>query len=710
LNTTGLAALEIICKLSKIQVDIQALTRTHAIGNREISAAELMRLLKDAGFKAGQRTFSGGQLSSKIPLPAIIRTKEGVYGVLLQVTESQQSLKCLVYEIESKTTQTIDAEKWNEKYDSSVILVKPKSRFGGAAHFGLSWFYGEFLRYKTIVIEILTASFIAQLFGLVSPLFTQVVIDKVLVHRNISTLNVIAIAFLAVIGFECCLTLARNYLFQHTSRKIDARLGAKLYKHLMNLPLIFFENRKVGQIISNIRELDRIREFIAQKSVSVLLDSIFSVVFIAVMLIYSVKLTLVALLITALIIVVFVISTPVFRRRLNHYFYSGSQSNAFLVESIIGIQPINSLALEGPKQKKWEENLAEYSHAGFGLSSLSQSANTVIGVLQKFMTLAILFVGVHSVIAGDLSLGQLIAFQMFAGQISGPLMRLISLWPELQQTLLAVGRLSDILNNPTESQLGKGIVMNRISGSIQFDNVTFRYQPDAPPALKKISLVIEPGKFTAFVGRSGSGKSTLAKLVQRLYIPQEGSVFVDDIDIRTINPLFLRQRIGVVLQESYLFSGTVRENIAITLPEAEMERIIQASQFAGAHEFISKMPNGYETIVGERGASLSGGQRQRIAIARALLTNPKILIFDEATSALDAESEALILRSLARIRMNRTVIMITHRLSAISGCDTIFVLDEGALVEQGGHLELLKADGNYTKLLKQQQDIGNVQG
>ena len=587
-----------------------------------------------------------------------------------------------------------------------MIVLKHKL-LNDRIKFGFGWFYARMLSYKKIVGEILIASFVIQLFGLVTPLFTQVVLDKVLVHHSLSTLNVIALAFVAVIIFEMLLGLSRNYIFAHTTSKIDARLGAMLFDHLIKLPMIYFENRKVGNIVARVRELDSIREFIANKSVTVLLDMLFSVVFVIMMLLYSVKLTSVALAFVTIIATLYFFATPRLRARLEDKFQMGARSNSYLVESITGISTVKSLAIEGSMQRLWEDFLAKYVKSSFELSNLSNILSGIANALSKLMTLSILYLGVGLVIENKLSVGQLIAFQMFAGQFSAPIMRLVGLWNEFQQALLSVDRLGDILNTPKEQENDNAITLNEIKGGVKFDNVSFKYSPNSPIVLQNFSLEVKPNTSIGIVGRSGSGKSTLTRLLQRLYYANEGAIYIDGVDIRHMNPSWLRQNIGVVLQDSYLFSGSVKENIAYAYPSASMDLILQASRVSGADEFISALPEGYDTLVGEQGSSLSGGQKQRIAIARAILTNPRILIFDEATSALDYESEKIISNNLSAIKKNRTVFIVAHRLSTVKDCNEIIVLDKGRLIEKGDHESLMKQRGYYY-FLNSQQETGNT--
>ncbi len=696
---SALVALEVVGQLNKIHIDSNAIAKNHALDENEPSIEQLTRIAKEQSFKAKIKSLNPVQIAS-YPLPCISQSKEGTYVVVLKVDIQKEQM--LVFSEGKKEPYTMSFTDFSETMNGKTIILKHKM-LTAEIRFGFMWFFNQLLHYKKIVGEILLASFVIQLFGLVTPLFTQVILDKVLVHHSISTLNVIAIAFGGVIGFELLLNLVRNYIFVHTTSKIDAKLGAKLFRHLISLPLVYFEKRKVGNIIARVRELDQIREFIANKSVTLLLDILFSGVFVVMMMLYSVKLALTALGFVFVIAMLYFFITPQLRARLEEKFQMGAQSNSYLVESVTGMQTVKSLAIEGSMQKSWEDYLGKYVNSGFKLTNLSNILSGISGALQKLMTLSILYIGVGLVIEGKLSVGQLIAFQMFAGQFSAPIMRLVGLWNEFQQALLSVDRLGDILNTPMEQTNDKAITLPKLEGSVKFDKISFRYSPDGTQVLKQLSLDISPGKSIGLVGRSGSGKSTLTKLIQRLYLPNEGAIFIDGVDVRHMNPAWLRHNIGVVLQENYLFSGTIKSNIAYTMPGASMERIINTAKMAGAHEFISEFPEGYDTLVGERGSSLSGGQKQRIAIARALLSDPKILIFDEATSALDYESEKIIQDNLKNIRAGRTMFIVAHRLSTVKNCDEIVVMDKGQIVEKGSHDELMAKQGYYHFLTTQQE-------
>lgn len=695
---TALNSLQICANFAHFSLDLGAIKNKFALNENEPSMEELVRIARDNDFKAKIKPLDPQMLVKYTPPFIALKKESGTYFTILKFDFANQ--KAVIYD-GGADVRELSLDELTKISEPKLIILAHKT-FNKGVKFGFGWFYKRMLSYKRIVGEVMLASFIMQLFGLVTPLFTQVVLDKVLVHHSISTLNVIAFAFLAVIIFEMLLSLARNYIFAHTTTKIDARLGSELFTHLLALPMPYFENRKVGNIVARVRELDSIREFIANKSVTVILDLLFSIVFVVMMLLYSVKLTLIALAFVSLIAMIYFFITPVLRKRLEDKFQMGAASNSYLVESITGMQTVKSLAIEGSMKKHWEDYLGNYVKSSFNLANLGNIASGFASALQKGMTLSILYFGVGLVIDGKLSVGQLIAFQMFAGQFSAPVMRLVSLWNDLQQAILSVDRLGDILNTPTEQTSDKPISLNNIKGNIKFDSVSFKYTPTSNLVLKNLSFNIEAGKSIGIVGRSGSGKSTITKLIERLYIPNEGAIYIDDIDIRHLNPYILRTHIGVVLQENYLFSGSIKDNISYANPSATMEDILAVSMVAGAHEFISQLSGGYDTLVGERGSALSGGQRQRIAIARALLNEPKILIFDEATSALDYESESIITKNLSKIKQGKTFIIIAHRLSTVKNCDEIIVLDKGEIVERGNHDELMQKGGYYKFLYESQ--------
>ena len=661
----------------------------------------MIRILRDHGFKARLRRLAGLEELKGYPLPQILLAPEGGYHVLIGIKEG----KCLIFDTGQKAIREVGEEGLRGLWSGDVVALRPRFKQTEFAS-SFKWLFMEFFRFRSIFYEVVGASFFIQSFGLVTPLFIQVIIDKVLPHHAVSTLQVVAAAFLAVILFESCMNFLRNYLLYHTANKVDAGLGARVYRHLLSLPYRYFETRRVGTIIARVRELETLRQFMANVSLTVLLDTVFSVVFIGIMVLYSAALTLLVLGFVAVIALVSFVATPHIKARLDEKFHKGAMAQSFLVESITGIQTVKSMALEGRMVRNWENHLGDYIQSAFNLANVGNAAVTASQALQKLMTLAVIYFGVALVFDNALSVGQLIAFQMFASQLSGPVLRLVHMWQDFQQAKLSLERIGDIVNTPSEVA-GGSVSLRDLRGSIVLKDVKFRYAHDGPLVLDGVSLAIKPGEMIGIVGRSGSGKSTVAKLIQRLYHPQEGVIAVDGIDLRHMDPLFLRTRIGMVPQDSFLFSGTVRENIAMAMPDADMERVIAAARMAGAHEFIGEMPLGYDTCVEERGVSLSGGQRQRIAIARALIANPRIVIFDEATSALDYESERTIKSHLGHIRKGRTVILIAHRLNMMKDCDRILVFDRGRIVEAGDHASLMKKGGLYAHLCRQQEIEGD---
>jgi subfamily B ATP-binding cassette protein HlyB/CyaB len=549
-----------------------------------------------------------------------------------------------------------------------------------------------------------------QILGILTPVMTQVVVDKVLVHKSISTLNVITIGIGIVYLYDLIISLAKNYVFTHTTNRIDVMLSYKLFKHLFALPLKYFESRRVGETVARVRELDSIRNFLTGTPLSSMIDMFFIIIYIVVLFLYSKSLTVLVLCSIPVYAVLSAIVTPLFKKRLDEKFEAGANTQSFLVESITGVQTVKSFSLESKFEKKWGELQSDYVKASYRTSMVSTTAGTIGQTIQKVFDLLILFFGAKAVMDGNFSVGQLVAFRMLSGRVSGPVLRLVQLWQEYQQASLSVKRIGDIFNSPTEPILNTNQTsLPRLNGKIMFDKVRFRYNPEGSEVIKGMSFEIEPGTIVGVVGRSGSGKSTISKLIQRLYIPEGGKITVDGMDISLVNPSMLRTQIGVVLQENFMFNGSVAENISIHFPTASMEQIMHSAKIAGAHDFILELPNGYNTIIGEKGMGLSGGQKQRVAIARAILANPRILIFDEATSALDYESESIIQNNLKEICKGRTVLIIAHRLSTLKDAQKIMVIDKGSLVEYDSHENLMAIKGLYCHLYNQQKR-GEING
>jgi ATP-binding cassette, subfamily B, bacterial HlyB/CyaB len=513
----------------------------------------------------------------------------------------------------------------------------------------------------------------------------------------------------AIAIFETILGILRTYLFAHTTNRIDVELGARLFRHLVTLPIAYFQARRVGDSVARVRELENIRNFLTSSALTLVIDLLFTFVFLAVMFVYSPFLTFVVVGAFPFYIVISAGATPLFRRRLDEKFARGAENQAFLVESVTGVETLKAMAVEPQMQRRWEEQLAGYVAASFRVLSLGNVASQSVQLVSKLVTAGVLFFGAKLVIEGSLSVGELVAFNMLAGRVSAPVLRLAQIWQDFHQARLSVARLGDILNTPAEPTFNPGrAALPAIRGNITFEHVTFRYRVDGPEVLHDVSFNVPAGQIVGIVGPSGSGKSTLAKLAQRLYVPESGRVLVDGVDLPIIDATWLRRQLGVVLQENVLFNRSVRDNIALADPAMPIELVIAAARLAGAHEFILELPESYDTIVGERGSSLSGGQKQRIAIARALVTNPRILIFDEATSALDYESERVIQQNMQEIAKGRTVFIIAHRLSTVRRTDRIITVDAGRVVEDGSHDDLIKTGGRYASLHRLQAGIHEV--
>ena len=703
---TGLIGLVMLARFHNIAADADQLAHDFRESGKNLTVAQILLAAKQLGLKARQVRTELSRLA-QTPLPALAVGKDGRFVILARIDGDQ----VLIHDPGVERPQVLSAAEFSARWNNELILFTSRASLAGElAKFDFTWFIPAVVKYRKLLGEVLLVSFFLQLFALVTPLFFQVVMDRVLVHRGMTTLDVIAIGLLVVMLFEVALSGIRSYVFAHTTSRIDVELGARLFRHLLNLPLAYFQARRVGDTVARVRELENIRQFLTGNAITLVLDLLFSVVFIGVMLVYSGWLTLVVVLSLPCYVIVSVLITPLLRARLHEKFNRGAENQAFLVETINGIDTVKAMAVEPQMIRRWDNQVAAYVAAGFRTATLGTLAHEGVSLIGKLVTLVTMWLGARLVMDGSLSLGQLIAFNMLAGRVAMPVMRLAQLWTDFQQTGISVQRLGDILNTRTE--LGKsagqggrsGTTLPPLAGRIEFDEVVFRYRPDGPEVLRGIKLDIAAGEVIGIVGRSGSGKSTLAKLAQRLYLPERGRVLVDGIDLAMADSSSLRRQIGVVLQENMLFNRSIRDNLALADPGLPIDAVMAAAKLAGAHEFILDLTEGYDTLVGEHGSTLSGGQRQRIAIARALIGNPRILIFDEATSALDYESERIIQNNMKAICQGRTVLIIAHRLSAVRDANRIVVLDRGQIVEQGSHAELLRHEaGHYSRLHRLQQ-------
>lgn len=592
-------------------------------------------------------------------------------------------------------------ERWGQ--ENKLLLLK-KTKETPEGKFGLSWFVPSLIKYKWVLVEVFIASFFVQLFALANPLMVQIIIDKVIVQNSPDTLQVLGIFLVVLAVFEAILTTLRTYSFVDTTNRIDMSLGSEIIDHLLRLPLRYFEKRPVGEISTRIGELENIRQFLTGTALTVVLDSIFSVIYIVVMFVYSPLLTLVALGIIPIFIGLTLIFSPLIRHQLRAKAERNATTQSYLVEIMSGIQTVKAQNVELRSRWEWQERYAQYVDTGFKTVITSTLAGSMSNFLNQLSGLLVLWVGASLVLSQDLSLGQLIAFRIIAGYVTSPILRLATLWQNFQQTALSLERLADIVDYPQEAEEDRdNIPMPLIKGHLKYENVCFRFKQHGDLQLNNVSVDFPAGTFVGIVGESGAGKSTLTKLVSRLYERESGRILIDGYDVNRVELYSLRRQVGVVPQESLLFDGTILENIALTNPDASTEEIINAARIAVAHDFIMTLPNGYNTRVGERGSSLSGGQRQRIAIARSIVQNPRMLVLDEATSALDYNTEAQVCQNLIKAFGDRTVLFITHRLGTIQNADTIVVMDAGTVAEQGTHEELMALKGRYYHLYQQQQ-------
>ena len=585
------------------------------------------------------------------------------------------------------------------------LLLIERSNITPEQKFGPGWFWPALKRYRAVLIQVLAASFVVQLFTLANPLLIQVIIDKVISQRSLDTLQVLGIALVVVTILEGVLSSLKTFLFAETTNRIDQRLGAEVIDHLLRLPLNYFDRRPVGELGTRVAELEKIRNFLTGQALTTILDAAFSVIYIAVMLIYSWVLTLIALSVLPIQIGLTVVGAPLFRRQFRAAAEENAKTQSHLVEVLTGIQTVKAQNVEMVSRWRWQRLYYKYIDRTFAQTITGTALNQTSQVLQKISQLMVLWIGASLVLSGDLTLGQLIAFRIISGYVTQPLLRLSSIWQNIQELRISFERLADVIDTPEESdEVDKSKVMlPPIHGDVRVENLSFGFRPGQPQVLKEVNLEIPSGTFVGVVGQSGSGKSTLMKLLPRLYKPEQGRILIDGYDIGKVELYSLRRQIGIVPQDPLLFSGTVSDNIALTNPEASSEDIIRAARLANAHDFIMDLPSGYSTPVGERGATLSGGQRQRVAIARTLLSNPKLLVMDEATSALDYESERKVCDNLFGNLNDRTVFFITHRLSTIRQADMIVMLHEGAVVEVGTHDELMSRLGRYYALYRQQE-------
>ncbi len=676
-----------LCQLNRIPFDaglvLQRFPAPHSV-------RQLLEATKSLGFKAGEGSLAApafpciGFLKGETPRPALIARSDGK--------------RLLYFPAGSQTPETVELAASAERFEPQILLLRHESAASSAlpgdgapqpARFGFRWFAAELLRHKRVWRDVLLASLFIQLVGLATPLGTQVIIDKVVVHQTGSTLVVIAVALAMFMLFNAGMSWLRQYLVLHTGNRVDAVLGSQVLRQLLRLQLPYFSYRPTGTLVARVQAVETIREFMAGAAVSLILDFPFLIVFLAVMFLYSWQLSLIALALLLLICLASVLVTPLLRARLNRQFLLGARNQAFLTEYVAGIETVKSLQMEPRLEGRYDDYLADYLAAGFSTRQLSNTYNVIANALEQTMTLAILCVGALLVMRNDgFTIGMLVAFQMFAARMSQPMLRLASLWQEFQQASIAVKRLGDIMDAPAEPHT---LIPSRTvagKGEIEVSDLAFRYSPEHPVLCRNLNLALKPGKLTVLTGPSGSGKSTLAKLLLGFYQPEDGRILIDGRDIRHFSANELRQYFGVVPQETVLFSGTIYENLLAANPNAGFEDVVKACRVAEIHEVIEKLPKGYNTEIGEHGVGLSGGQKQRLAIARAMLKRPRILIFDEATSNLDQATAERFAQTVNKLKGMATMLFITHQLPKGLAVDEVFTL----ATERGTQMTVIEED------------------
>lgn len=701
----GLLSVSIVAAYYRIGCDPAQMAHDLGLGQRPAQSEDLARAGSRAGLKCRILRAQPPRRLQSAPLPAILKMRDGRF-VILTHRLGDGTFRIVD---PAAQKQTLDSgEKLAEAWSGEVILLTKRLTGPGVdpAAFNFSWFLPSVWRYRNALGHVLLASFFIQMFAIATPVLFQIVIDKVLVHRSASTLAVVVAGLLAIGISDTVLQYLRSYALNHTASRIDVELGARLFDHLLRLPLSYFETRAAGQTIARMGELETVRAFLTGQGLSAVIDLLFAVVAVSVMWLYSSTLTLIVLLSIPCYLLLAFFIRPLLRARIKERFNRSALSQQFLVETIVGAQTVKAAAVEPMLRNQWEERLAAYVKTSFDAAMLAALGQNATQYISKATTAAVLYFGAVAVMGGELTVGALVAFNMIMGQAISPILRLSQLWQDFQQVRVSVERLGDVLNAAPENRPLAHAALPEARGAIRLSNIHFSYRFDQPPVLRDLSLDIPEGQVIGIVGPSGCGKSTVTKLIQRLYKPDRGQIFIDEIDIAQCDTAWLRRQIGVVLQENLLFHRSIHENIALADPAIPRARVMEAARLAGAEEFISRMPLGYDTIIEERGGNLSGGQRQRIAIARALVTRPRVLILDEATSALDYESERIVQSNMRSIGKGRTVIIVAHRLAAVRHCDRIISIENGQVVEDGHHDRLIeKQGGHYAKLWRMQSEF-----
>jgi ATP-binding cassette, subfamily B, bacterial HlyB/CyaB len=704
---TGLQCLARIAGHHGVDLSVDRLRHIYAVGDGPISQALLLRMAKEAGLRARTAKLTWDMLLGLgEAYPSLVQLANGNWVIVVAAckdADGNDAVSIFDPLAEQLDPLVVAKERFCANWHGSVLLLKRSRGLDAAPRpFGFRWFIPELFRERRLFTDVAVAAVLLYALGLVVPIFFQLVIDKVLVHEAFTTLYVLATGVAIALVFDAVFTFLRRYLLLYATNKVDIRVATKTFGHLLGLPISFFEHISAGVLVKHMQQAARIREFLTGRLFLTTLDAVSLLVFVPILALYSVRLTFLVLAFTGFIGIVVCVLVGPFRRRLYSLYQAEGERQALLVETVHGMRTVKSLAMEPLQSRVWNDRSAQSVSMRYGVEKISAAAQSVTGFLEKLMSVAIIGFGALDVFNGEMTIGALVAFNMLAGRVSGPLVQMVTMVHEFQEVALAVRMLGEVMNQKPEREAKRDGLRPRLSGKIEFENVSFRYGAEGPPALDDISFTIPAGSVFGIVGRSGSGKTTLTRLISGMYPIQQGMLRIDGFDARELDLVHLRKSIGLVLQDNFLFRGTVRDNIACVKPDASFEEVAQTARLAGADEFIERLPRGFDTMLEENAENLSGGQKQRLAIARALITNPRLLIFDEATSALDSESEAIVRRNLRRIADGRTVIIVSHRLSMLADANAILMIDRGQIADIGPHDQLLSRCTVYRHLWNQQ--------
>ncbi len=705
-NHTALYCLEFVAARRGVDLSVEQLKHAHAVDGTALPVSAVLRIAQQAGFRAKAAKIEWRTLLDLgEAFPAMVQLANGNWVVVAGAKGGVDECVSVIDPLAERRDEPllINEEQFCANWHGDVLLIKQDQSQGTSEKkFGFRWFIPELLRERRLFIDVAIVATVLYGLGLVVPIFFQLVIDKVLVHESFTTLYVLAVGAIAALTFDAIFNFLRRYLMLYVTSKVDIRVATKTFAHLLGLPVTFFEHISAGVLVKHMQQAGRIREFLTGRLFLTFLDALSLLVFIPVLAMYSVKLTGLVLAFTVLSGLIVIVLLGPFRRRLADLYQAEGTRQALLVETVHGMRTVKSLAMEPLQRRVWDDSCAQSVSMRFKVERISAWAQSVTGFLEKLMTLGIIVLGALDVFSGEMTIGALVAFNMLAGRVSAPLVQMVTMVHEYQEVALAVRMLGEVMNQAPERDVLRSGLRPEIKGAVEFESVSFRYVPEGAATLEDVSFSIAPDRVFGIVGRSGSGKTTLTRLMSGLYPVQQGVVRIDGYDLREIDLVHLRQNIGVVLQDSFLFRGTIRDNIARVKRDATFAEVVQAAQLAGADDFIQLLPRGYDTLLEEGASNLSGGQKQRLAIARALIVNPRILILDEATSALDAESETIIRRNLRRIAAGRTVIIVSHRLSMLAEADSILVIEGGRVVDVDRHDKLIAKCSIYRHLWNQQ--------